>query len=484
MYIDNGTFRVLDLNYTAKSNTSDGGELSAIEGVSQIYRAVSKVREKPFSGSFLLPNVGEIKELSVGYERFEQMYAELYKGAREFIYDKTGALIYNGESLDNEFTVAVSSPLNEELAEQIPATAYNREAIIHHLEGNHYFYTTQEAEFQIDTRTIRDIEDITIKLTLQDAFFNRIQELEYFSKEGPKTYTGRACKAYGVKIPSLAIGVYHLSVGVYYFGNKVKEHRSAFEVLDKDKDISPQEASGLFHAHVGDGAPLGGINFVPDPWFPMADCNMHHYVDIALVLPGEAETRRVWEIYPLFKRKIFSWMNSRCVNKEDLISDGVLEWGITKNADYIYSKNGGRERDKLYERYDFHVYRVVRNQMLDMLEEFLLLHEDIRKKAGMVNVYQRFTLEDYKNFMSIACGAFMDYCLPIIAECNRKEWLKVKSINENAKRTTYGHWNIYVSPYVGAYGCKRVGKRMKNGKVSAISVELLRQQSALLKFEK
>ena len=37
---------------------------------------------------------------------------------------------------------------------------------------------------------------------------------------------------------------------------------------------------------------------------------------------------------------------------------------------------------------------------------------------------------------------------------------------------------------VGVYGCKRVGKRIKNGKVSAISVELLRQQSVLLKLEK
>ncbi|MBR2376054.1 MAG: hypothetical protein IKA88_07180 [Clostridia bacterium] len=457
LYIDNGTFRVLDTNYTSKSNTNDGGELSAIDGVLQTYRAVCNVREKPFSGAFLLQNVDEIKELCVGYERFEQMYAELYKGAREFIYDKTGALLYNGESLDNEFTVAVSSPLNEELAAQIPVTAYNRADIIHHLQGNHYFYTTQEAEFQIDVRSVHAIDDITVKCILQDAFLNPIRELDGYTKEKPYTYSAKPCKAYGVKIPPLALGVYHLSVEVYYFGKLVKEHHSAFEVLDKNSDMSPQEASGLFHAHVGDGAPLGGINFVPDPWFPMADCNMHHYVDVALVLPGEAEERRAWEIYPLFKRKIFAWMNNRCVNKEDLASGATLDWGITKNADYIYSQHGGRNENQLYGRYDFFVYRVVRSQMLDMLEEFLCLHEDVRKQAGLVNVKERFTLEDYRNFMSISYGSFIDYCLPIIAEDNRKEWLKVKAVNSKAKRTTYGHTNLYLSSYTSVYSSRWFG---------------------------
>ncbi len=457
LYIENGAFRVLDMNYTSKVNADNGGELAAIDGVLQTYRAVCKVKEKPFSGTFLLQNLGEIEQLCVGYNEFEQMYAELYKGAREFIYDKEGNLIYNGESLDMEFTVSVRSPLNEELAEMIPETAYNRADIIRHLQGNHYFYTTQEAAFYVDIRTIHTVEDISVRFILQDAFFNPIRELEYFQKQTPNEYPVNPFKAYEVKISPLALGVYHLSVEVYYFGELVKEHRSAFEVIDKNSDISPQEASGLFHSHVGDGAPLGGINAVPDFWFPMPDCNVQHYVDIALILPNVAEERRAWEIYPLFKRKIFAWMNGRCVSRADLISDATLDWGITQNADYVYSKNGGRREDRLYGRYDFFIYRVVRNQMLDMLEEFLCLHEDIRKKAGLINVQERFTLEDYQNFMSLACGEFIDYCLPIIAECERKEWLKVKRVNPKVKRTTYGHWNVYISPYIGAYSSRWYG---------------------------
>lgn len=457
LYIENGTFRVLDKNYTAKTNKNDGGELSAIKGVLEIYRAVCDVRENPFSGTFLLQNVGKIEELCVGYNGFEQMYAELYKGAREFRYDKTGALLYNGESLDNDFAIEVTSPLNEELAEQIPLNAYDRPAIIHHLKGNHYFYTTQTAEFQINVRTRLSADDVSVKFVLQDAFFNPIKELEYSDKEKLNGYRRRLCKSYGVKIAPLALGVYHLLVEVCYFGTLVKEHRSAFEVLDKDSEVSPQEASGLFHSHVGDGAPIGGVNFVPDPWFPMADCNIHHYVDRALVLPNEAEQRRVWEIYPLLKRKTFAWMNNRCINKEDLISDATLEWGITKNADYVYSKIASVGTNQLSGRYDFFIYRVVRNQMRGMLEDFLCLHEDIRDKAGLINVKERFTLEDYQNFMSIACGEFIDYCLPIIAESQRKEWSKVKAVNPKAKRTSYGHWNVYVSPYMGAYSSRWYG---------------------------
>lgn len=107
-------------------------------------------------------------------------------------------------------------------------------------------------------------------------------------------------------------------------GERVKEHHSAFEVMDKNSDISPQEASGLFHSHVGDGAPLGAVNFLPDPWLPMADCNM-------------------------------------------------------------------------------------------------------------------------------------DYCLPIIAECNDRKWSKIKAVNPKAKRATYGHINMYLSAYMGAYSARWYG---------------------------
>jgi hypothetical protein len=87
---------------------------------------------------------------------------------------------------------------------------------------------------------------------------------------------------------------------VFYSGLKIADHRSAFEVIDPNSSISPQQASGLFDSYIGDS---GKASF-PNLWLKQPDFNIEHYIDILLIDPTGANTKRVWEVYPIFKRKI------------------------------------------------------------------------------------------------------------------------------------------------------------------------------------
>lgn len=455
LYIENGTVRILDTNFFPK--TGANGESHAAPLVNNVYRAVMTVCDNPLSGSFLVDDFGSVEEITVGYQNFLGFGAELYAGERQFVYDKNGTLLYNGEPLDNEFSIDVKSPLNVALAEAIPETAVNRDAIIHHLEGNHYFYTETENDFFVDVRSTHGTEYLSVKVYLQDAFLRTTKELVATPKEAPNQYAKVAAKSYQVHLEPLPLGVYHLSVEIRYFGKTVKEHHSAFEVIDPNSDVSPQEASGIFDGHVGDAAPIGLTTFCPDPWSSLADFNVGHYIRIAQVLPCVANERRAWEIYPLFKRKLFAWMNTRSVNRQDILDESTLSMGITQNADYIYNAHPSFDESKVAPRYDIFVFSIFKNHLMDLFENFLTLHPEIKKELGFGNVRKSFTLDDYKAFMHRCCGEFVDYCLPFMAQNRAAAWEKIKKTNPNAKRMSYGIYNPYVSIYVGAYSARWYG---------------------------
>jgi hypothetical protein len=282
--------------------------------------------------------------------------AEFYAGERQFVYDTNGTLLYNGEPLDSEFCIDVKSPLNKALADAIPQNVVNRDAVIHHLEGNHYFYTETENDFFVDVRSTHGVDDLSVNVHLQDAFLRNIKELAATPKDAPNQYAKAAAKSFGIHLEPLPLGVYHLSVELCFFGTVVKEHHSAFEVIDPNSDLSPQEASGIFDGHVGDAAPMGLTTFCPDPWSSLADFNVGHYIHIAQVLPCVVNERRVWEVYPLFKRKIFAWMNTRAMRREDILDGSALSMGVTQNADYIYNSTPAFEENALAPRYDFFVF--------------------------------------------------------------------------------------------------------------------------------
>ena len=288
---------------------------------------------------------------------------------------------------------------------------------------------------------------------MQDAFYNNIKEIPSFVLDKPYKYAYESGKNFGVELKSLALGVYHLYVEVLRCGKKVYDHRSAFEVIDPNSNVSPQKASGLISCHNGDS----GKMFCPNLWAKLPDFNVEHYIDILLITPVDANIVRPWEVYPIFRKEITTWMNQRCITTPDILAGKHYEYPITKNADYIYFPTPGDDPTKTYHRYDFYVYRHIKSHMINMLESFLTENEDIRKELSMKNVKEEFTLEQYKALMQKYHTKFINYCLPIIRKMFIDQFSEVKKINPKAKRFSYGPLSIYVCAYAGGYSTKWQG---------------------------
>lgn len=452
-YLKNGLVRIFEENFTPK----DQGMYAVKESVCDLHKALVDTWRVPEKGSITMKAFGEVETITFGYKNLRCFRSEFLASPMQYIFDKNGKELYVGEPLDEAVAIAVTSPLSKGLERLIPESVYEREKLIEHLTDNHYFLTTDEKiSFGIDIRSQYDYQGIQVKAWLQDAFYNTIREVATTLCDTPFTYTDFESKSFQTELKTLALGVYHLYIEVFYCGMKVAQHRSAFEVIDPDSDISPQRASGLFRSHVGDS----GKKPFPNLWLKQPDCNIEHYIDILLIDPKSANRMRVWEVYPIFKKEINCWMNQRCVTKEDLLSNATLAYDITKHADYLYWQTPGEEH-KLYHRYDFYVYRHFKTHLIGMCDRFLCENEDVRQELKLKDVTQEFTLENYKLFMQKYSTKFIGYCLPQITQLYLKQWEEVKKVNPKAKRFSYGPLSLYVSAYGGANTLKWQGNDPK-----------------------
>jgi len=452
-YLKNGLVRIFEENFTPK----DKGMYAIKESVCDLHKALVDTWREPKKGSITVKAFGEIESITFGYKNLRCFRSEFLASPMQYIFDKNGKEVYVGEPLDEEVAIAVSSPLSQGLEKLIPETVYEREKLIEHLTDNHYFLTTDEKIiFGIDVRSQYDYSGIEIKVALQDAFFNFLEKVDTTPSDTPFRYADFESKSFKVELNALALGVYHLSIEVFYCGLKIAQHRSAFEVIDPESKVSPQRASGLFRSHVGDS----GKKFCPNLWLKHPDFNIEHYVDILLIDPKSANKMRVWEVYPVFKREINCWMNSRCVSEQDILANIPITYEITKYADYLYFQTPGEE-NQVYHRYDFYVYRHFKSHLLGMCERFLCENENIRKELGLKNVQEEFTLENYKRFMQKYSAKFINYCLPQITRTYAKQWQEVKKVNPKAKRFSYGPLSLYNSAYGGAHTLKWQGNDPK-----------------------
>ncbi len=451
-YLKNGLVRVFEENFTPKEK----GMYAVKESVCDLHKALVDIWRKPEKGSITLKSFGEVETITVGYKNLRCFRSELLASPMQYVFDKNGKELYVGQPLDEQVAIAVSSPLSQGLEKLIPDYVYEREKLIEHLTDNHYFLTDEEITFGIDVRSSYNNSELQIKAWLQDAFYNTTEQLDASLCNLPFRYADFESKSFRVDLKPLTLGVYHLYIEVSYCGLKIAEHRSAFEVIDPESNVSPQRASGLFRSHVGDS----GKKPLPNLWLKQPDFNIEHYVDILLIDPRSANKMRVWEVYPIFKREINCWMNQRCVEGQDILDGAILTYDITKHADYLYYPTAGEEK-KLYHRYDFYVYRHFKTHMLGMCERFLCENENIRKELGLKNVFEEFTLENYKLFMQKYSAKFINYCLPQITKLHIEQWKEVQKVNPKAKRFSYGPLSLYICAYGGASTLKWQGNDPK-----------------------
>lgn len=452
-YIDNGQITFLEEDYAIQSeNNTIWWEVT---GVYDTYRSTKKVVEVPYEKTYMVPHV-DIETISFGYEEINPFGREFYSGAREFVFDKKGNVLYNGAPIDRDYAVLVQSPLNEELAAKVPTDAYEYDKVIKHFEGNHYFYIHQRPQFTAHLRTTKDTEFLTVKVCLLDAFLRKQKELLTVT---PDTFTkewGADCFTISCELDTLPEGVYHISYEIYHCGQLQYEHHSAFEVLDMASPLSPQQASGMLTAHIGDGG-VATLIACPDPWSARADFNMEHYFDIAQLMPFQYAGKGAAALLKLTKRKTHIWLTKRTARSDELHSGAALQLDTVQNADYLNYYWPGITSSVNYYRYDFFYARTFVDDLRALTIEFAKTQLPADDPLLKKDLDAEFGRDDHHYLMSKYGPQLLDYIIPRLREMFKEQWAEVKKLAPNAKRQSYGPWNPYCCSYFGAYSSKWFG---------------------------
>ena len=458
LYLFNHTKRILPTQY--------GDSFDIVREAHDVARAVYDVVDRPFSACFLLSKQSNADFISVGYEKVFEKSADFLATPREYVFDAAGNLRYAGAALDQPFGLDVHSPISQELLARLPEDTYQKDDVITHLTNNHYFTVRENVTFSFDFRSVKNTADYTFNAYLGNAFFKKLRALSVHDGETPRYDFGNpVCK--NVDIGNLGIGVYHLIIEIFYAGEKVGEHRSAFDVIDPDKDISPRIASGIPPIHAQDGVTLGMKHCLPDPWLSIPDSNNPHYIEIATYSPFDFEDKRPWELQRLLKRKTLVWATQRNATRQEIMDGKLLESQMIANADYVNYPYPLIHESGNYYRFDFSEERLYFQEngeqaiapMADILREFLSMHPDIRDELGLQEITpQTLTRETHIAFLKHCHREWLDFAIPKIERALQEQWQEDKQlINTNAKRHSYGPFPQYTSPFVGGYTAKWFG---------------------------
>ena len=152
---------------------------------------------------------------------------------KKYIFDFDGKLLYGGEPLDGNTVFDFKSP-DKRIVNKIPKTLHDYEKAVYHAKNNHYFYTDEKASFELLMYTNENTDFTEVNVTLYDAFFKKLTDVGICGKESLCfDIPSYSLNKYSFVIDELPIGVYHIGAALSEGGKTIKEHYSAFEVLDE-----------------------------------------------------------------------------------------------------------------------------------------------------------------------------------------------------------------------------------------------------------
>jgi hypothetical protein len=209
-------------------------------------------------------------------------------------------------------------------------------------------------------------------------------------------------------------------------------------VLSAESKTAPPLASGLpfLYSTPNEDRYLERDSF--DPWNPMPSCDIEHYFSCSTFTPAVGIKRKVWEAIAPFNRKWFMWLDSRTANPWDynLYIEGV------KNADYMQYQLPHVEY-----RYDLWKLENYSSGVLDILHEFLSLNPQIAEDIAYTKECNEFTVDNLtkllKNYQEEWYGFACKKTREIFLEQNKT----FTKLNAKFKRSYYGPFSVYTSPY-------------------------------------
>lgn len=411
--------------------------------------------------------------ISFGYEEMRCTgYMAQSGGPSEFIFDRNGILLYEGDLLE-ESVFELYSPSDKYATTLIPENTYRREAVLHHLAVNHYFHVDENISLTMSMKTKLPLEYFTISAEIRDVYDSEtICDLQPENMIRDWQFGYREIRAF-VQCKPLPLGVYRIVFTVCYGDSLYKRYDKIFEVFDKDAGISPAKASGLPFIFSMPNEQKWLMSNTFDLWNPKPSCDEIHFISCVTNTPIEAETQKIWELIPLFGREWFAWLNDRT----------CLDWSIeshpdvVKYSDYLYI-DLAENLPPYPEIYLILLYQDPKFR--ELLHEFMDKNPELAEKityrkpdfeleyrpgkpidesedSENSHQYTAFTYEHLKNLMETCHSEWFSFANGRFLEMFRKQNEEIKKINPKFKRSFYGPFCPYYTGTVSYHSIKCYG---------------------------
>ncbi|MBR1968937.1 MAG: hypothetical protein IKA17_01080 [Clostridia bacterium] len=395
-------------------------------------------------------------------------------GPSEFIFDKNGVLLYEGEKLC-ESVFELYSPADKFATTLIPKNTYHRDDVIHHLAVNHYFHIDENISLTMSLKSKLPLEYFKVEAQIRDVYDSEILSTlspEISTSNWKFGYSELSAKVHNAPLP---LGVYRIVFTVCYGDSIYKTYNKVFEVFDKDAKISPAKASGLPFTFSMPNEQKWLASNTFDLWNPKPSCDEIHFISCVTNTPVEAEKQRIWELAPIFGREWFAWLNDRT----------CLDWSIeshietVKNSDYLYI-DLAENLPPYPEIYLINIYQDPKFRKL--LHEFLEKNPEIAKKikytpneteeeftaAKPIDEseksfdYTAFTYDNLKNLLETCHSEWFNFANGRFLEMAKAQNKEIKKINPKFKRAFYGPLCQYYTATVSYHSIKCYGATPDN----------------------
>lgn len=427
--------------------------------------------ELPICNRFVLDNfeITDSTTISYGYESMMcKGYYNQAGGPSEHIFTLGGELVYTGDAL-GESIIDLYSPEDKYAISLIPKDAYEYDLIVKHLKGNHYFHIDENIKFTLSFKTKLNFNAFRFETEIRDVYDTETLCTGKCNLEVSDFDFGYKRLDAGAEFGILPLGVYKIVYNIYYGDSLYKRYVKAFEVFDKDSDISPAMASGLpfLFSMPNDQKWLATNTF--DLWNPKPSCDEQHYISCVTNTPIEAERQRVWEVIKPFGREWFAWLEAKTCKDPDM----EKHMDVVKNTDYLYVPARTEAYPLRNDLYRINTYQDPKFR--EYLHEFLNGNHEIADKVlykvpeedsgefvrlqvndetGKLPEFRAFTYEHLRDLMQKCHKEWMNFANDKILEAYREQNEFLKGLNPKFKRSCYGPFPQYVLPAVSYHSIK------------------------------
>lgn len=407
----------------------------------------------PLSASVPLPEGIDPNRLEISFG-YEKMSANGYKMQTETdteeIFDfTTGERAYIGKARGVEHIMVRSQ--SAEAISVIPPDVYDREAVLRHLENNHFFTEGEPVGFTAVFVSDKPTEYLSMTAALCNVYGDFLGMLDVRQSDGGWRFLHE----------SLPVGVYRAMFVVSYGDTEYARREIIFEVFDPSGERCAPLESGLpvLFSMPNEQKYLDRDAF--DLYNPVPDCNMEHFYSVSAI-PGDVGLkRRVWETNRIFGRKWYVWDSfHRTLTREEFEKYGEElirrsdfcyypaphEWAVMRHdpLSRIGFMNGGDNPAGLFG-----------DGIMGYLHDFLRLHPEIEigLTADAVNISD----EQREQLLSLCLNEWLDYVNGRINKDFRENTEWMRSINPRIKRACYGPFNIYGGTLSTDHACRYIG---------------------------